>query len=106
MDFDFGTSPTENQGNNNDPFGTAQPSSDPKPESNNNDFLNMDFNSPPEQSQQKITLDDMLDMNFQSPSEKPQSQPTNDMKLNMDFNMNNNTGNLGLGSSNPVDEEE
>lgn len=28
------------------------------------------------------------------------------MKLNMDFNMNNNTGNLGFGSSNPVDEEE
>ena len=106
MDFDFGTSPTENQGNNNDPFGTAQPSSDPKPESNNNDFLNMDFNSPPEQSQQKTTLDDMLNMNFQPPSEQPQSQPTNDMKLNMDFNMNNNTGNLGFGSSNPVDEEE
>ena len=106
MDFDFGTSPTENQGNNNDPFGTAQPSSDPKPESNNNDFLNMDFNSPPEQSQQKTTLDDMLNMNFQPPSEQPKSQPTNDMKLNMDFNMNNNTGNLGFGSSNPVDEEE
>jgi hypothetical protein len=106
MDFDFGTSPNENEGNNNDQFGTAQQPSEPKPESNNNDFLDMDFKSPPEQSQQKSTLDDMLNMNFQSPPEQPQSQPTNDMKLNMDFNMNNNTGNLGFDSSKPVDEEE
>ena len=83
MDFDFDTSPSQNEGNNNDPFGTSEPKS-----SNNDGFINMDFQSPPDQSQQKTTLDDMLNMNFQPPSE--QSQPKNDMFLNMDLDNKNN----------------
>ena len=83
MDFNFETSPSQNEGNNNDPFGTSEPNS-----SNNNGFLNMDFQSPPEQSQQKTTLDDMLNMNFQPNPE--QSQPKNDMLLNMDLDKKNN----------------
>ena len=83
MDFNFETSPSQNEGNNNDPFGTSEPNS-----SNNNGFLNMDFQSPPEQSQQKTTLDDMLNMNFEPLSE--QSQPKNDMVLNMGLDKKNN----------------
>ena len=96
MDFNFETSPSQNEGNNNDPFGISEPNS-----SNNNGFLNMDFQSPPEQSQQKTTLDDMLNMNFQPPSE--QSQPKNDIFLNMDLDKKNN-----FDSSNfpKVDDEE
>jgi hypothetical protein len=83
MDFNFETSPSQNEGNNNDPFGTSEPNS-----SNNNGFLNMDFQSPPEQSQQKTTLDDMLNMNFEPLPE--QSQPKNDMVLNMGLDKKNN----------------
>ena len=83
MDFNFETSPSQNEGNNNDPFGISEPNS-----SNNNGFLNMDFQSPPEQSQQKTTLDDMLNMNFEPLSE--QSQPKNDMVLNMGLDKKNN----------------
>ena len=83
MDFNLETSPSQNEGNNNDPFGTSEPNS-----SNNNGFLNMDFQSPPEQSQQKTTLDDMLNMNFEPLPE--QSQPKNDMVLNMGLDKKNN----------------
>jgi len=83
MDFNFETSPSQNEGYNNDPFGTSEPNS-----SNNNGFLNMDFQSPPEQSQQKTTLDDMLNMNFEPLPE--QSQPKNDMVLNMGLDKKNN----------------
>ena len=83
MDFNFETSPSQKEGNNNDPFGTSEPNS-----SNNNGFLNMDFQSPPEQSQQKTTLDDMLNMNFEPLPE--QSQPKNDMVLNMGLDKKNN----------------
>ena len=83
MDFNFETSPSQNEGNNNDPFGISEPNS-----SNNNGFLNMDFQSPPEQSQQKTTLDDMLNMNFEPLPE--QSQPKNDMVLNMGLDKKNN----------------
>ena len=83
MDFNFETSPSQNEGNNNDPFGISEPNS-----SNNNGFLNMDFQSPPEQSQQKTTLDDMRNMNFEPLPE--QSQPKNDMVLNMGLDKKNN----------------
>ena len=73
---------------------------------NNDGFLNMDFQSGPEQSQPKNTLDDMLNMNFQSPSGESQSQPKNDVLLNMDLNMNNNSGKGDFKPLNPVDEEE
>ena len=102
MDFNFDTSPSQNEGNNNDPSGNSQPSEPGQKTSNNDGFLNMDFQSPPEQSQQKTTtLDDMLNMNFQTPSE--QSQPKNDTLLNMDLDKKNNFDNLNVPK---VDEEE
>ena len=85
MDFDFGTSPSQNEGNNNDPFGTSQQPSQQNP-SNDDGFLNMDFQSNQDQSQPKTTLDDMLNMNFQPPSD--QSQPKFDTMQNMDLNNN------------------
>ena len=98
MDFNFETSSSPTEQNNNDPFGTSNPS-EPKT-SNNDGFLNMDFQSVPEQSQQKSSLDDMLNMNFQ-PSQE-QSQPKNDNMMNMNFNMDNNFNEL-----NPkIDDEE
>ena len=101
-DFNFNTSPAQNEGqNNNDPFGFSQPSSDPNP-SNKDGFQNMD-NLESEQSQPKsTTLDDMLNMNFQPEGE--QSKPSNDGMLNMDFNMNSNI--KMEQNSNPVDEAE
>ena len=101
-DFNFDTSPAQNEGqNNNDPFGFSQPSSDPNP-SNKDGFQNMD-NLESEQSQPKsTTLDDMLNMNFQPEGE--QSKPSNDGMLNMDFNMNSNI--KMEQNSNPVDEAE
>ena len=99
MDFNFETTSSPTEQNNNDPFGTSNPSTEPKM-SNNDGFLNMDFQSVPEQSQQKSSLDDMLNMNFQ-PSQE-QSQPKNDNMLNMNFNMDNN-----FNQSNPkIDDEE
>ena len=87
MDFDFGDSQKEE--NNNNPTNFSQPASEPKLE-NNDGFLNMDFQTNPEQSQQKsTTLDDMLNMNFSPPSEKPKME--NDGLLNMDLNMNQNS---------------
>ena len=87
MDFDFGDSQKEE--NNNNPTNFSQPASEPKLE-NNDGFLNMDFQTNPEQSQQKSTkLDDMLNMNFSPPSEKPKME--NDGLLNMDLNMNQNS---------------
>ena len=81
MDFDFNTSPAQNEGDNNEQKNT-----------NNDGFLNMDFQSPPEQSQQKsTTLEDMLNMNFQPSSEQLDSK--NDVMLNMDLNMNSNIQN-------------
>ena len=92
MDFNFDTSPTQNEGNNKD-----------SNQVNNDGFLNMDFQSVPEQSQPKSNLEDMLNMNFQAPSDQ-QSQPKNDMIINMDLNMGNN---FGTSSSSPkIDEEE
>ena len=96
MDFDFGDSQKEE--NNNNPTNFSQPASEPKLE-NNDGFLNMDFQTNPEQSQQKsTTLDDMLNMNFSPPSEKPKME--NDGLLNMDLNMNQNS------NSKVVDDEE
>ena len=89
MDFNFDTSPSQNEGNNN------------QNPSNNDGFFNMDFQSPQEQSQQKSNLDDMLNMNFQAPSEE--SKQKNDIMPNMDINLNNN---FVMSSSNPVDDEE
>ena len=101
-DFNFDTSPAQNEGdNNNDPFGFSQPSSEPNPQ-NKDGFQNMD-NLEPGQSQPKsTTLDDMLNMNFQPEGES--SKPKNDGMLNMDFNMNSNIK-MDL-NSNPVDEAE
>ena len=90
MDFNFDTSPSQNEGNNNN-----------QNPSNNDGFLNMDFQSPPEQSQQKATLDDMLNMNFQPLTD--QSQPKNDVMLNMGNNFDNN---FIPSASNQVDVEE
>ena len=96
MDFDFGDSQKEE--NNNNPTNFSQPASEPKLE-NNDGFINMDFQTNPEQSQQKsTTLDDMLNMNFSPPSEKPKME--NDGLLNMDLNMNQNS------NSKVVDDEE
>ena len=93
MDFDFNTSPTQNEGDNNEQKNT-----------NNDGFLNMDFQSVPEQSQQKsTTLDDMLNMNFQPSTE--QSNSKNDMVINLDLDMNNMNNNIE-NPSNPVDIEE
>ena len=86
MDFNFETTSSPTEQNNNDPFGTSNPSTEPKM-SNNDGFLNMDFQSVPEQSQQKSSLDDMLNMNFQPMSDD--SKPKDDMNLNMDLNINN-----------------
>ena len=98
MDFDFGTSNTQNEGNNNDPFDSFQPpTEEPKQSNNNGGFDNMDFLTGQDQSQPKQTLDDMLNMNFQQPSEE--SKPKVDINLNMDNNFMTNV-------SSGVDEEE
>jgi hypothetical protein len=86
MDFDFLTSPNQNEANNNDQFGFSEPSKETNP-SNNDGFQNMDFQNQSEQSQPKSTLDDMLNMNFQPMSDD--SKPKDDMNLNMDLNINN-----------------
>ena len=99
MDFNFETTSSPTEQNNSDPFGTSNPPTEPKM-SNNDGFINMDFQSVPEQSQQKSSLDDMLNMNFQPLSD--QSQPKSDNMLNMNFNMDNN-----FNQSNPkIDDEE
>ena len=98
MEFDFGTSNTQNEGNNNDPFDSFQPPTEEPIQSNNNGgFDNMDFLTGQDQSQPKQTLDDMLNMNFQQPSEE--SKPKVDINLNMDNNFMTNV-------SSGVDEEE
>ena len=98
MEFDFGTSNTQNEGNNNDPFDSFQPpTEEPKQSNNNGGFDNMDFLTGQDQSQPKQTLDDMLNMNFQQPSEE--SKPKVDINLNMDNNFMTNV-------SSGVDEEE
>ena len=98
MEFDFGTSNTQNEGNNNDPFDSFQPpTEEPKQSNNNGGFDNMDFLIGQDQSQPKQTLDDMLNMNFQQPSEE--SKPKVDINLNMDNNFMTNV-------SSGVDEEE
>ena len=98
MEFDFGTSNTQNEGNNNDPFDSFQPpTEEPKQSNNNGGFDNMDFLTGQDQSQPKQTLDDMLNMNFQQPSEE--SKPKVDINFNMD---NNFLPNVSSG----VDEEE
>ena len=83
MDFNFETSSSPNEGNDNDPFGTSDAKN-----TNNDGFLNMDFQSPKDDSQQKNTLDDMLNMNFQPISE--QSQSKNEPNINIGLNMDNN----------------
>ena len=101
MDFDFNTSPNENEQNNNDDqFGFSEPPKETNP-SNNDGFQNLDFQSNPEQSQPKTTLDDMLNMNFQ-PLKEEDSNQKNDINLNMDFNMNSNKDTFSHG----IDEEE
>ena len=91
MDFNFDTTPTNNEQNNKD---TNQ--------FNNDGFMNMDFQSVPEKSEAKTALDDMLNMNFQ-PSTGQESQPKNDMMINMGFN----TENVPSSSFSPnVDAEE
>lgn len=101
MDFDFNTSPNQNEGNNNDDqFGFSEPPKETNP-SNNDGFQNLDFQSNPEQSQPKTTLDDMLNMNFQ-PLKEEDSNQKNDINLNMDFNMNSNKDTFSHG----IDEEE
>jgi hypothetical protein len=98
MEFDFGTSNTQNEGNNNDPFDSFQPpTEEPKQSNNNGGFDNMDFLTGQDQSQPKQTLDDMLNMNLQQPSEE--SKPKVDINLNMDNNFMTNV-------SSGVDEEE
>ena len=100
MDFNFDTNPTQNEGNNNnDPFNFSQPVEEQKL-SNNDGLENFDFQSVPEQSQQKSNpLDDMLNMNFNQPSEKPNIKA--DQFLDMNLNINNNIEN-----SPKVDDEE
>ena len=99
MDFDFNTN--QNEGNNNDDqFGFSEPPKETNP-SNNDGFQNLDFQSNPEQSQPKTTLDDMLNMNFQ-PLKEEDSNQKNDINLNMDFNMNSNKDTFSHG----IDEEE
>ena len=100
MDFNFDTNPTQNEGNNNnDPFNFSQPVEEQKL-SNNDGLENFDFQSVPEQSQQKSNpLDDMLNMNFNQPSEQPNIKA--DQFLDMNLNINNNIEN-----SPKVDDEE
>ena len=77
MDFNFDTSPAQNDGNDDD--------------------FQKDESQPKTQ-----TLDDMLNMNFQPLNDQPPSQEKNDMMLNMDFNMGSNINT----NSNAVDDEE
>ena len=77
MDFNFDTSPAQNDGNDDD--------------------FQKDESQPKTQ-----TLDDMLNMNFQPLNDQPPSQQKNDMMLNMDFNMGSNINT----NSNAVDDEE
>ena len=86
MDFNFDTSPNQNEENNNgsNPLG-------------NDGFQNMD-------SQPKTTtLDDMLNMNFQPLNDEPQQK--NDMMFNMDLNTNNNINDFN-NIPNKIDDEE
>ena len=99
MDFNFETSSSPQEGNNNNEFGSSQPQTESK--INNDDFLNMDFQTSPQQPQENTKLEDMLNMNFQPPSDQ-QSPPKNDNLLNMgmDLNMNNNFQNsVGIDSA-------
>ena len=77
MDFNFDTSPAQNDGKDDD--------------------FQKDESQPKTQ-----TLDDMLNMNFQPLNDQPPSQEKNDMMLNMDFNMGSNINT----NSNAVDDEE
>ena len=100
MDFNFETSSSPQEGNNDNQFGFSQLPLEPK--TGNEDFLNMDFQTSPKQPQESIKLEDMLNMNFQ-PSSEQQSQQKNDNMINtgIDINMNNN-----LKNSSVLDNEE
>ena len=65
MEFDFGTSNTQNEGNNNDPFDSFQPpTEEPKQSNNNGGFDNMNFQQPSEESKPKVDINLNMDNNF------------------------------------------
>ena len=76
MDFDFGTSEPQKEGNNNNEINTLG-----SPQQNNDGFMNMDFLTNPPQSQPQSSFDNIMDMNFQPSSQSPNSD-TNFNKIN------------------------
>ena len=76
MDFDFGTSEPQKEGNNNNEINTLG-----SPQQNNDGFMNMDFLTNPPQSQPQSSFGNIMDMNFQPSSQSPNSD-TNFNKIN------------------------
>ena len=76
MDFDFGTSEPQKEGNNNNEINTSG-----SPQQNNDGFMNMDFLTNPPQSQPQSSFGNIMDMNFQPSSQSPNSD-TNFNKIN------------------------
>ena len=79
MDFDFGTSEPQKEGDNNNEINTLG-----SPQQNNDGFMNMDFLTNPPQSQPQSSFDNIMDMNFQPSSQSPNS----DMNFNKINNLN------------------